>query len=197
MHVRIHALEPASRANGPGLRAVVWFQGCTLNCPGCFNPSMHDPNAGYEADTAAVVRQMLGSNIPVEGVSVSGGEPFQQPEALLDLVQRVKNSGQSVLVFTGYNLGELHEMSLGRSILRSVDVLVAGRYLRARHLGHGLLGSANQKIHCLTARYQPRDFADSPASEVILHRDGSITLSGVVPRSLGDMPSPNGDDRPT
>ncbi|MFH1265139.1 MAG: 4Fe-4S single cluster domain-containing protein, partial [Planctomycetota bacterium] len=84
MKIRLHAFEPASRANGPGLRAVVWFQGCTLRCPGCFNPGTHNPLSGHESDTATLAAEILAIRRKIEGVSVSGGEPFQQPEALLD-----------------------------------------------------------------------------------------------------------------
>ena len=81
MRVRIHAFEPASRANGPGLRAVVWFQACTLGCPGCFNPDTHDPRAGYDAHTAGLAASVLALRPTVAGLSVSGGEPLQQPAA--------------------------------------------------------------------------------------------------------------------
>ncbi|HNR32444.1 MAG TPA: 4Fe-4S single cluster domain-containing protein [Candidatus Hydrogenedentes bacterium] len=185
MNMRLHAFEPASRSNGPGLRAVVWFQGCTLACPGCFNPDAHDPEGGQTCDTEDLTRQILEAKQTVEGVSISGGEPFQQPEALLDLLQRMKECGLSRLVFTGFTLDEAKALPLGPQILACVDILVAGRYVRSRHVGQGLIGSSNQRIHCLTTRYRPSDFVGIPASEIILHRDGSITLTGVSPRRMG------------
>ncbi len=185
MNFRLHAFEAASRSNGPGLRAVVWFQGCTLRCPGCFNPGAHDPEGGQACDTEDLARRILDAKQTVEGGSISGGEPFQQPEALLDLLQRVRDRGLSTLVFTGFTLDEAKALPLGPRILPCVDVLIAGRYVQAEHVGSGLLGSANQRIHCLTSRYRPGDIAGIPASEVILHRDGSITLTGVSPRKMG------------
>jgi anaerobic ribonucleoside-triphosphate reductase activating protein len=180
MHVRLHAFEPASRANGPGLRAVLWFQGCTLGCAGCFNPETHPPNDGFEADTESLARDIL-SLRAIEGVSISGGEPFQQPEALLDLLSRLRRSALGILVFSGYTLEQIRAQALGPEILNRLDVLIAGRYVAALHLGRGLLGSANQKLHLLTSRYQPEDFLCTPSGEVILHRDGAITMSGIAP----------------
>ena len=159
---------------------MVWFQGCTLGCPGCFNPATHDPAGGYAADTATLAAG-IAALTGIEGVSISGGEPFQQPEALADLTARLRNTALSVLVFSGYKLEAIEKMPLGPAILSSLDVLVDGPYLQSRHLGRGLLGSSNQRIHFLTPRYTPADFQNLPRGEIILHRDGSITLSGVNP----------------
>lgn len=186
MTLRLHAVELASRANGPGLRAVVWFQGCTLACPGCFNPGTHDPNGGYESDTAGLASEVLALKATIEGLSVSGGEPFQQPEALLDLLRRLDGSGLSRLVFSGYTLDEVQSLALGPSLLAHVDVLVSGRYVQSQHIGRNLLGSANQAIHFLTNRYSPRDFVRVPAREVILHADGTLTISGIQASRLPD-----------
>jgi len=158
----------------------VWFQGCTLGCPGCFNPRAHDPAGGFETDTATVAQQLLANPHGIEGVTFSGGEPFQQPGALLDLLKRLSNSPLSKLAFSGYTLPELEQLPLGPEILRRLDVLVAGRYVQALHLGGGLLGSSNQQIHLLTGRYRLEDFSRVPAAEVILHADGRVTLTGMA-----------------
>jgi anaerobic ribonucleoside-triphosphate reductase activating protein len=181
MTCRIHAIEPASRANGPGLRSVVWFQGCSLACPGCFNPSTHDPQAGLESTTETVWGQLSGSG--VEGVSFSGGEPLQQPDALLDLARRARQAGLSVLIFSGYTREAIERLPLGREILGVTDVLIAGPY-REGQPGRGLLGSANQRIHLLTNRYSPAGMGSVPRGEIILHRDGCMTISGVAPPAV-------------
>jgi anaerobic ribonucleoside-triphosphate reductase activating protein len=188
MRLRLHAFEPASRSNGPGLRAVLWLQGCTIGCPGCFNPETHSTSAGEWLETESVFPKIQLNRDSIEGVSISGGEPFQQPEALLDLVQRFAGSNLSVLVFSGYTLEAIRRLPLGEQILGYVDALVAGPYVQSAHSGRALLGSANQSIHLLTSRYRHSDFQDVPAREVILHRDGTITLSGISPlqRERGD-----------
>ena len=183
--IHLHATELASRANGPGLRAVFWFQGCSLGCPGCFNPLTHDPQAGGVTDTATLAAQLLTRPNDIAGVSISGGEPFQQPEALLDLLTRLDGSGLSRLVFSGYTLREIEAQPLGHAILAHLDVLIAGRYVQTRHDGHALLGSSNQRIHLLTPRHTPADFAKVPGTEIIIHTDGSITLTGISPLATG------------
>jgi len=181
MILRLHAFQSYSRSNGPGLRAVVWFQGCTLGCPGCFNPATHAAQAGYLADTEALAAQILALRPDIEGLSISGGEPFQQPEALLDLLQRLDGSGLGCLVFSGYTLEEILAQPLGRETLAHCDVLIAGRYVAREREAVGLLGSANQTLHFLTGRYTPEDLASVPPREVILHPDGSVTSSGIDP----------------
>jgi anaerobic ribonucleoside-triphosphate reductase activating protein len=185
MNFRLHAMEAASRANGPGLRAVIWFQGCTIGCPGCFNPETHAISGGECADTHEVFRRLSSGSEQIEGVSISGGEPFQQPEALLDLAARFSSAGLSVLVFSGYTLHAIRGLPLGPEILRNIDVLIAGPYVESSHWGRALLGSANQSIHLLTSRYTHRDFEDVPSREVIIHRDGTVTLSGINPLRWG------------
>ncbi len=87
----LHALIPASRANGPGLRAVVFFQGCTLGCPGCWNPETHHFR-GMEVTVDAVVKELLRASAEqaLEGVTFSGGEPMQQADSLLALMQTLR-----------------------------------------------------------------------------------------------------------
>ena len=184
MHLRIHALERHSVANGPGLRYVVWFQGCTLGCPGCFNPATHDGGAGELVDTDALAADIQSTSPVLEGLTISGGEPFQQPAALLDLLQRTSGTGLSRLVFSGYTKAETEALPLGPQILAHIDVLVAGRYESAQRTGEALLGSANQTVHFLTARYGPHDLRAVPSREWILHADGSVTSSGINPRRL-------------
>ena len=179
--VRLYAYEPASRANGPGLRAVLWFQGCSLGCPGCFNPGTHDPNHGPVTDTAAIAATLANRANAIEGVSISGGEPFQQPDALLDLLTRIEGLGLSRLVFSGYTLTEIQRQPLGPAILAHLDVVIAGRFVQSQPHGKGLIGSANQRIHMLTNRHSIQDFAAIPTAEAILHTDGTITLTGIHP----------------
>ncbi|MBI1792235.1 MAG: radical SAM protein [Acidobacteria bacterium] len=190
MRVRLQGFEPGSRVNGPGLRAVAWFQGCSIGCPGCFNPATHASNAGYEADTAEVAHCVLASRDPIEGLTVSGGEPFEQPEALLDLLRQVRSGGLSTLVFSGYARAAIERMPLGRQILSAADVLIDGPYVQERHLARGLLGSSNQRIHLLTDRYSAADFTGIPRREAVLHRDGTVTLSGIAPLGASGLARP-------
>ena len=184
--VRIHAVEEASRSNGPGLRAVVWFQGCTLGCSGCFNPGTHDASRGIE-EPVDLLAARLAALPGIEGLSISGGEPFQQPEALLELLRLIRSTTPlSTLVFSGYTLAQIRTQPLGPSILEQVDVLIAGPYNYLQPSTAGLLGSANQRIHLLTKRYQPADLSSVARTEVILHRDGTVTVTGIHPLTVSN-----------
>jgi anaerobic ribonucleoside-triphosphate reductase activating protein len=174
---RVHAIEPRSRANGPGTRFVVWLQGCTLGCPGCFNPATHELG-GREVDVASLD---FGD---VEGLSLSGGEPMQQPEAAVALLDHARARGLSTLMFSGYTLDEIRALRLGAEVLARLDVLIDGRYVAGERLATGLRGSANQRIHVLTSRYALADVEATPVAEVRIGPTGEIVLTGVNPLKL-------------
>ena len=182
--LHVHAYLPDSRANGPGRRAVVWVQGCTLGCPGCFNPGTHPATGGELLDPADLAERILERANDIEGVTISGGEPLQQAGPLLVLLAALRRGGGlSVLLFTGYTWGEVTRRPDAGALLECIDVLIAGRYDQARRVATGLLGSANQTVHLLTGRYTMDDLAAVPEAEVIVGLDGSVVISGVAPLS--------------
>lgn len=129
---------------------------------------------------------------------MSGGEPLQQPEALQDLLERLAWTPLSRLVFSGYTFEEVIGLPFGPAILRHVDVLVAGRYVASQRTGHNLIGSANQQIHLLTDRYTQADLTAVPPRELVLHRDGTVSVSGISPwRPSGSRQSPTPVEGPS
>jgi len=179
--MRVHATEARSRANGPGARFVVWLQGCSLGCPGCFNPTTHDAGGGTERSIDELVAAIPDN---VEGITLSGGEPLQQPEAALALLRAARAAGLTTLVFSGYTIDEIRAQPLGGAILAELDVLIDGRYVSTARHAAGLRGSANQRIHCLTARYTIDDVEATPVAEVRISPDGTAVLTGVDPIKL-------------
>jgi len=183
--LRVARFLPSSRANGPGNRAVIWVQGCSLACPGCFNPAMHDPQGGEPAPVDELLARIRDLGDAIEGVSFSGGEPLQQMAPLLALLRRIRRETQlSVLVFSGYTWEEIQALPDAAALLCCVDVLIAGRYDAAQPLGQGMLGSANQTVHRLTSRYTVDDIRAVPPVEVIITEDGDVIVSGVAPVRL-------------
>ncbi|MCA1595761.1 MAG: radical SAM protein, partial [Chloroflexi bacterium] len=153
----IHQYVPWSRASGPGVRAVVWVQGCTLGCPGCFNPETHASGCGRVVEVDRLADDIIRLGNSIEGVTISGGEPFQQPAGLAALLRRIRqHSSLSVLLFTGYTWPEIEKMGV-TGILGDVDVLIAGRYQQAHRAGRGMTGSLNKTFHFLTGRYTTPD----------------------------------------
>ncbi len=183
MKLRVHAIEPRSRANGPGARFVVWMQGCTLGCPGCFNPTTHDASGGREVDVDEVAAQ-LAHSAGIEGLSLSGGEPLQQAEAAVALLDAARALGLSTLAFSGYTIDEIRALPHGPAVLDRLDVLIDGRYVAGDRLATGLRGSANQRIQLLTARYQLADVEATPVAEIRISPSGDVVLTGVNPLKL-------------
>jgi anaerobic ribonucleoside-triphosphate reductase activating protein len=180
--LRLHGWLPASRANGPGTRAVLWVQGCSLGCPGCFNPTTHPFAGGEDATVDQVMRRLVDLGDAVEGLTVSGGEPLQQRPAVLALLRRVRReTSLSSLLFTGYTWEEVNRFPEAPMLLDCVDVLLAGRYDRSRHLALDLRGSANKTVHFLTPRYGPADLAAVPAAEMVITPEGDVLASGIDP----------------
>jgi anaerobic ribonucleoside-triphosphate reductase activating protein len=183
--VRIHAVEPRSRANGPGARFVVWMQGCTLGCAGCFNPTTHDATGGRTVPIAELATQLAAAAAAgVNGLSLSGGEPLQQPAAAAALLDAARALGMSTLAFSGYSIEEIRELPGGPEVLARLDVLVDGRYVSTDRLASGLRGSANQRIQLLTRRYSLADVEATPVAEIRIGPTGELVLTGVNPLKL-------------
>lgn len=186
MKLRIHAIEPRSRANGPGARFVVWLQGCTLGCPGCFNPTTHDAAGGREVTVDEIAEQLRAAK--PDGLSLSGGEPLQQAEAAAALLDVARELGLSTLAFSGYTIEEIRALPGGPAVLDRLDVLIDGRYVAADRLATGLRGSANQRIQLLTDRHTRAEVEATPVAEIRIGKTGDVILTGVnplKPKSLG------------
>ena len=180
--LNLYHFEPLSQVNGPGKRAVIWVQGCTLNCPGCFNLQTHPASAGKDWRGDRLVKLVLKNEKEIEGITISGGEPLQQLIPLIEFARRVKDqSNLSILLFSGFSWEEIHRIPDAPSLLEHLDVLIAGRYQAGRRLANGLIGSSNKTIHFLTRRYQMSDLAPVPGAEVILNPNGEVVLSGIDP----------------
>ena len=148
--LRIARLYHGSVVDGPGRRSVVQLQGCPIRCPGCFVPETHEPSGGVSMTVDAVVEALMASvGEPRDGVTVSGGEPFAQPFGLFALLERLKDHGIHVTVYTGYTLEALARRSEPevQAALALVDVLVDGPFVVRLANGAGeWRGSRNQRI---------------------------------------------------
>lgn len=137
---------------GPGERVCIWTQGCSKRCEGCVAPELqifHGTKIEEKALAEIVTRVAGKSNC--KGLTVSGGDPFEQPEALLLLLKHLRNVFDDILVYTGYELSEIQKGAAGAAgeeCLKYVDVLIDGRYVDALNVKECVLrGSTNQKIH--------------------------------------------------
>ena len=148
MEIRLAGVVPESIVDGPGYRLAVFVQGCPHACPGCHNPKTHDFAGGYLSDTAQIIAQM-GKNPLVRGVTLTGGEPMMQAEALLEVASAAKEKGLNVWCYTGFTLEELLERKqlAQLRLLEYIDVLVDGPYIaHERSLDLVYCGSKNQRL---------------------------------------------------
>ena len=187
MRLRISHLVSGSEVEGPGRRAAVWVQGCSIRCPGCFNPHTWSREGGSSVEVAALAEALLAES-DIEGVTFLGGEPFDQAEALAAVGRYVRERGLSVMTFTGYR----HELLLSDSrpgwadLLAATDLLVDGPFVRAlADTGRPWIGSSNQRVIALTDRYRDARWAKPPATslEVRVRADGTVFVNGMTDRA--------------
>lgn len=147
MKIRLYGTVNDSIVDGPGLRYTIFTQGCPHHCPGCHNPQSHDPNGGYLGDTDECLKE-IDQNPLLDGVTLSGGEPFLQPQPLIDLIQKLKQRHLHIMIYSGYTFEEI--LKLGDEayqLLSLCDTLVDGRFVLAlRSLELLYKGSSNQRI---------------------------------------------------
>ena len=146
--MRIASYVHDSIVDGPGLRLTVFVQGCPHRCPGCHNPQTHDFAGGKALSAAELVRQM-DENPLLDGLTLSGGEPFAQAEDCAALARAARERGLNVWCYSGWTLEELLQDTRPgvRELLELTDVLVDGPFLlEERSLTLKWRGSANQRV---------------------------------------------------
>lgn len=151
MKIRLAApLQPDSIVDGEGIRTVLWTQGCIHNCKGCHNPSTHSFDEGVLIDVEDVKEELASFRFQ-DGITLSGGDPFCQPEAVYEIAKYAKEIGLNVWCYTGYTFEKLLLMSKKNkhiyNLLNSIDVLVDGKFeLDKRSLNCAFRGSTNQRL---------------------------------------------------
>ncbi len=186
--VRVDRVKCPVAVLGPYNRAVVWVQGCNLGCEGCIADYASDPEGGKAMTSGELAEWVLGC-AGIEGLTISGGEPFQQAAPLaaaIDVIREKRDLG--VMCFTGYTLEALlSEANPARlALLHWVDMLVDGPYLRSLHANLLWRGSSNQRIVHLTARYKEyvdgliADGDNSAGLEMFVD-EGAVWFAGVPP----------------
>lgn len=144
--MRVYGVVDDSIVDGPGFRLAVFAQGCPHGCPGCHNPESHAPDGGTLRDTDEIVG-LIDANPLLDGITLTGGEPFMQSEAYLELSRAAHARGLNVWCYTGYEYEQLLEREDARALLDDVDVLVDGPFLLGeRSLELRFRGSRNQRV---------------------------------------------------
>ena len=179
-----------SGVNGPGNRLVIWTQGCGKGCSGCFNPETWKFESGelWSAyDLANHLRQ-----INPEGLTLTGGDPLEQASGVLSFLEELHRDDpllekilpRGILMFTGYRMEELLELTHARQCLQYLDVLIDGRFMESLRYTSGLAGSSNQEFHFSNspgrgrARIAESEVKTDQGVEVHIRPDGDLEVTG-------------------
>lgn len=182
--IRVGAIVDDTVAEGPGRRFAVWVQGCSIRCPGCFNPHLWSTHGGNGIDAADLAERALA--VPgIDGVTLLGGEPFEQARPLADFASRVAAHGLSVMTFSGFTYHELSGVGApdgAAELLCATDLLVSGPFLSDRpDPRRPWVGSTNQEFHFLTdrLRHVEAELLDLPDRiEVRVAASGEVIVNG-------------------
>jgi anaerobic ribonucleoside-triphosphate reductase activating protein len=172
----------STTAEGPGTRTAIWVQGCTIRGAGCFNPDLFPAEGGTRWPPAALAARVLAE--PTTGLTLLGGEPFEQAAGLAAVAARVRAGGRSVLTFSGYTHAALRRLAAaGRpgvaDLLATTDLLVAGPYLRDR-IDHERpwAGSTNQEFVVLGDRLVDWRHGAVDRIQIDIDRSGTVAVNG-------------------
>lgn len=169
--IYVYMKEAAVRVLGPGVRYVLWVQGCHKRCPGCIASNSHDMKEGTPIHGGALALEIALSD--AQGLTISGGEPFLQADALADMIDEIhKIRPMGVIVYTGYTYEELLQNPSAERLLKRIDLLIDGEYIEEKNSGKGLYGSSNQRAIALTSLYEKEAtvYAEMPReTEIFRH----------------------------
>lgn len=140
MDIRIAGTQTCSLNNGPGVRFVVFVQGCSHHCEGCHNPLTWDAEGGMTVKTKTLAEVIKRHN-KIDGVTISGGEPFEQREACAELIKLLPDH-LNVWIYTGYSYEEIE----GTELAKLADYIVVGKFERDKLVNDWYGGSSNQQV---------------------------------------------------
>jgi len=179
--VYIHASE-ISDIYGPGERFVIWSQGCSIHCPGCWNKEMWP----FKQDKYIIAKEIIDivCKEKLEGVTILGGEPFDQYDSLFEIVKELNGKDISIILYTGYEKEALVEKN-NIAIFNYIDMLISGKYdEKFRDINKQLIGSTNQQIDFMSNRYNEKIIQNGNYVEIIFETDGSTKMIGFPEENM-------------
>ena len=183
MRVNLSHCHYPVRGLGYGRRVGVWMQGCSIHCPGCVVPETWEARAEHSVPLTCLVARLLDWTDGADGVTISGGEPFDQPEALLGLVSALRTACRGdILVYSGRPWATL--AARHAAILSRVDVVVSEPFVADRREDLPLIGSANQRVNLLTPLAEERygDWRGFEREAGVCVRGGVLYLAAIPRR---------------
>ncbi len=182
MQINVYKYIKKTGAEGPGQRFCLWVQGCSRHCKGCFAKETwtHSPN---KIMTVNELFSLISAQKGIEGITFLGGEPFEQAKPLAELAKKVKNTGFSVLTFTGNTYEELKKARNEdyNELLSQTDLLIDGGFEKEKFdLSRPWVGSENQRYIFLTDRYNEAEIKKYKNKiEVRIEKNGFVFINGM------------------
>lgn len=182
--MNISHIEESCLIYGPGIRYVIWTQGCSIKCKGCWNKETWSFKEKKLKSTSELYNDILKVK-KLEGITILGGEAFDQYDELLNLVKKIREIELSIILYTGYSLKELKK-NKKTEIFNFIDVLITGRYEEdKRNINSGgLVGSYNQEIFFYSKKYSKNDLVELNESEISIDENGKISIYGYETSDL-------------
>ena len=174
MNIRGYCL---SKVNGPGNRFVLWTQGCSKGCSECFNPETWSTNIYKELSPTQIFE--LIKNFEVDGVTISGGDPLEQEDELLELLMLLSTMRlrKGVILFSGFTRAEISSNFIREQCLKYIDVLIDGRYEKNLKVDFSLRGSSNQEFYFFSDKISSDELCFDQEIE-ISSLEGDIMMTG-------------------
>jgi anaerobic ribonucleoside-triphosphate reductase activating protein len=182
MNWRLNKIQYPVYNLGEGKRVGFWVQGCSLGCKGCINQTIWKKGGGKEVPIPHLFNWLLSISSGYEGITVSGGEPFEQYIELIAFLHLIKTRTKlNVHCFTGYRLEELYGLYPDRLFLRYIDTLVDGRYIQEEHENSNIKGSRNQNVYRITNCKPDLDSTEvgSKLWSLKIDDDNTIYMAGI------------------
>ena len=167
---------------GPGTRIGIWVQGCSLKCNGCLSKTLWTTNKGRKIDILFLADQICKIENYFDGITITGGEPFEQYESLIAFCAYIKQkTSLNIFCFSGYYLEELLKMYPDKLFMKHLNYLLDGRYLSEKHENKNVRGSSNQKLYKFI-NGRPgiqKNFFNSNKWSISIKDNDQIYMSGI------------------
>ncbi len=189
--IRLNHKLASTKVLGPGNRYVIWTQGCLKRCRNCINPAGQSLEGGYLVSINSLMEEIR-AQTGINGVTISGGEPFLQFDGLRELVHQIKSAADyDVMLYSGYRLQEIID-KIGKAqaeeFFADVDIFIDGSYRDELNYGSLYRGSDNQQIYFFTDKYKSFEeeivHTKNRDIEFDIDKDGQIVMVGIPPQNF-------------
>ena len=184
--LNLYMTVPCTESLGPYKRFAIWVQGCNRRCSGCITKDAWPIDGGESIAVSELIAQIIEQK-EIEGITISGGEPFLQEDALCDLICRIKHERDlGVIIYTGFNYSDIKDSRLAKLC----DLMIDGEYVNYLDDGMSLRGSSNQNIINVTKRYigiSDEYYGRLGRKVEFLFREGRMDMVGIPPKELVEI----------